>query len=125
MVTSGRKRSGGAGTRADPLPPFDGKKTLGRFHGPDGKPVDLKSGWSGPAESVPRGTSGFDIVTRTHVEGHAAAIMRQQGLREGTVFINNPKICVSCEKLLPKMLPSGSKLRVMLPDGSARVFVGK
>jgi len=111
-----------AGT--EPLPPFNGKKTLGRFRGPDGKPVDLKSGWSGPAESVPRGTSGFDIVTRTHVEGHAAAIMRQESLREGTVFINNPRICVSCEKLLTKMLPSGSKLRVVLPDGSLRVFVG-
>jgi hypothetical protein len=87
--------------------------------------VDLKSGWSGPAEGVPRGTSGFDIVTRTHVEGHAAAIMRQTGLREATVYINNPAICTSCQKLLPRMLPSGGRLTVVLPDGSSQVFVGR
>ena len=129
----GGGRSGGdAGSKRsrieghEPLPPFrKGEKTLGRFYGPDGRAVDLRSGVPGPAKTMPKGTSGFDIVTRTHVEGHAAAIIRQQGLREATVVINNPKICVSCEKLLPRMLPSGSRLRVILPDGSSRVFVGR
>jgi hypothetical protein len=107
------------------LPPFKGGKTAGEFHAPNGSVFELKSGWTGPAESIPRGTAGFDIVTRTHVEGHAAALMRQSGLMEGTLYINNPKICQSCEDLLPRMLPAASKLTVVLPDGSARTFTGR
>jgi hypothetical protein len=84
----------------------------------------LVSGLGGPASLVPRGSLGFDIVTRTHVEGHAAAPMRQLGIRRGTVYINNPAICSSCERLLPLMLPSGVTLRVVLPSGVVVIFVG-
>jgi RHS repeat-associated protein len=104
------------------LPTYAGGKTLGVFRGAAGD-TPLRSGWSGPAESIPRGTSGFDIVTRTHVEGHAAAIMRQQGLMDGTVYINNPEICSSCGNLLPRMLPPGAELTVVTPTGST-TFVG-
>jgi hypothetical protein len=69
-------------------------------------------------------TDGFDGVTRLHVEGHAAALMREQGITEGTLYINNPEICVSCMKLLPEMLPPGAKLRVVLPDGTVKEFRG-
>jgi RHS repeat-associated protein len=86
--------------------------------------VPLQSGVPGPARSIPNGTSGFDIVTRTHVEGHAAAVMRQQGLSQATVYINNPVICDSCMNLLPRMVPSGSRLTVVLPDGAAVTFTG-
>jgi len=64
-------------------------------------------------------------VTRTHVEGHAAALMHQRGLREATVYINNPEICPSCQKLLPRMLPPGSRLTVVLPDGTRVPFRGR
>jgi len=106
------------------LPTFTpGGKTSGVLRTPTGD-VPLQSGWQGPASSIPRGTSGFDIVTRTHVEGHAAAVMRQQGLTEATVHINNPQICTSCSKLLPRMLPPGSRLTVVLPDGTSVTFTG-
>jgi SCP1.201-like deaminase len=86
--------------------------------------MPLRSGWQGPASDIPRGTSGFDIVTRTHVEGHAAAVMRQNGLTDATVYINNPVICDSCMNNLPRMLPSGSRLTVVTPDGAAVTFTG-
>ena len=115
----------GASAPARPtLPAFTpGGKTSGVLRTPTGE-VPLQSGWQGPASSIPRGTSGFDIVTRTHVEGHAAAAMRQQGLSEATVYINNPQICPSCSRLLPRMLPPGSRLTVVLPDGTGVTFTG-
>lgn len=74
---------------------------------------------------MPDGSRGFDLMTKVHVEGHAAAIMQQQEINEGTLFINNPKICVSCDKLLPRMLPPGVTLNVVLPDGTVEQFMGE
>jgi hypothetical protein len=89
-----------------------------------GREISLTSGRAGPAASLPKGTPGFNAITATHVEGHAAAIMRQEGLREATVYINNPQICLPCRQNLAHMLPAGSKLTVVLPDGTAHVFIG-
>lgn len=105
------------------LPEFAGGKTVGLMRSSAGE-APLQSGWAGPAQSVPKGTPGFDIVTRTHVEGHAAAVMRQEALDAATLFINNPEVCVSCAKLLPRMLPSNSTLRVVLPNGEVIIFKG-
>jgi len=115
--------SGGAQARPT-LPAFtlDGK-TSGILRTPTGD-VPLQSGWQGPASSFPGGTPGFDVITRTHVERHAAAVMRQRGLMEATLDINNPQICPSCERLLPRMLPPGSRLTIVLPDGTRRTFTG-
>ncbi|MDC3957500.1 DddA-like double-stranded DNA deaminase toxin [Polyangium jinanense] len=85
----------------------------------------LSSGIEGPARGLPKGSPGFDIVTRTHVEGHAAAAMRSNGINSGTLYINNPRICTSCMQNLPRMLPTGSRLKVVLPDGSVVRFEGK
>jgi hypothetical protein len=41
-----------------------------------------------------------------------------------TLYINNPKICDNCTRLLPKMLPPGSTLNVVLPDGTVMQFKG-
>lgn len=116
-------RSGVATGAAPSLPAFvRGGKTVGvlRTASVD---LPLQSGRTGPALSVPQGTSGFDIVTRTHVEGHAAAAMRAEGVSEATLYINNPNICPSCSTLLPRMLPPGSQLTVVTPSGST-TFVG-
>jgi hypothetical protein len=123
-VFVGARVGGGKATGGAPsLPSFRiGGKTVGVLRTSSGN-ISLESGWAGPASSVPRGTSGFDIVTRTHVEGHAAAAMRQGGITEGTLHINNPKICNPCTTLLPRMLPPGSKLTVVTPSGST-TFVG-
>jgi hypothetical protein len=50
--------------------------------------------------------------------------MRDLGIKEGVLEINNPKICPGCQKLLPRMLPSGAKLDVILPDGTTHTFIG-
>ena len=115
--------NGGGNSHPPNLQPFKkGGKTAGVLRtGAGDQP--LESGWSGPAQSVPKGTSGFDIVTRTHVEGHAAASMRASGASEATLYINNPEICSSCGKLLPKMLPPGARLTVVTPTGST-TFTG-
>lgn len=100
-----------------------GGKTAGVLRTASGD-LPLVSGRAGPAAALPKGTPGFNAITSTHVEGHAAAIMRQRGLSKATVYINNPRICLPCQQNLTHMLPPGSKLTVVLPDGTARVFIG-
>jgi hypothetical protein len=73
---------------------------------------------------MPPGSPGYDGRTLSHVEGHAAAFMREQGITEGRLYINNPEICDNCTRLLPKMLPPGSTLSVVLPDGRVTQFKG-
>lgn len=101
----------------------DGDKTLGVLRANGLDDVPLQSGWDGPAAKMPEGARGFDIVTRTHVEGHAAATMRNNKISKATLYINNPDICRSCTKLLPRMLPAGTELTVVTPKGST-TFVG-
>jgi Double-stranded DNA deaminase toxin A len=85
--------------------------------------IPLESVWIGPASKMPPGSAGFDIVTRTHVEGHASALMQQNQWTSGTLYINNPP-CTSCTKLLPRMLPPSSNLRVIGPNGYENIFRG-
>jgi hypothetical protein len=105
-------------------PYIPGGKTSGIFVSPNDTTVELQSGYDGPAILMPEESAGFDSYTLGHVEGHAAALMRQQGMTEGTLYINNPEICVSCTKLLPKMLPPGATLRIVLPGGTVTEFKG-
>jgi hypothetical protein len=126
-LEGGGRGGGGAipvGRSPPPLPRFvPGGKTSGEFQTPT-MSVPLRSGYEGPAASVPKGTPGFDIITRAHVEGHAAALMRDHKITHGTLYINNPTICDSCVKLLPRMLPPGSTLDVVLPGGAKVPFKG-
>ncbi len=103
--------------------PYEGAKTKGILETTDGD-YYLVSGRKGPASSIELGTSGFNGYTKTHVEGHAVALMRQLGLTEARVYINNPNVCRSCLKLLPRMLPPGTKLEVVTPLGS-QTFAGR
>lgn len=75
---------------APSLPAFiRGGPTSGILRVPTGD-IPLQSGYAGPASSVPTGTSGFDIITRAHVEGHAAAVMQQQGISEAMLLHQQP-----------------------------------
>ncbi len=114
------------GNEPPPLPPYvEGQGTNGILYDARGRwQAALESGWEGPAASMPRGTSGYDLITRTHVEGHAAAWMSQNGVTDATLYINNPVICSSCSRLLPRMLPSGSNLTVVTPTGVGTTFTG-
>jgi RHS repeat-associated protein len=126
VTPSGGPSIGNAKSPSQPptLPPYaPGAKTLGILNTPKG-PMLLKSGVEGPAKSMPKGSPGFDIVTRTHVEGHAAAAMQQLGLKDATVVINNPQICSSCTELLPRMLEPGSHLTVVTSNGTSTTFTG-
>jgi hypothetical protein len=104
-------------------PYVPGGKTSGILYTPGGSPVPLQSGYDGPAAAM-RGADGYDRYTLSHVEGHAAALMRQQGSTEGTLYINNPDICDSCERLLPRMLAPGTTLNVVLPNNTVVQFTG-
>lgn len=83
-----------------------GKPTSGIFRAKD-LTVELQSGVDGPAAAMQDGSPGFDEYTLTHVE--AQALMRQRGITEGTLEINNPEICDNCMNNLPACcLPGAS-----------------
>ena len=102
---------------------YGGGKTEGILATGDGD-YYLKSGRQGPASMMGGKGSGFDSYTKSHVERHAAALMHQLGLTEARVYVNNPRICAPCTKLLPRMLPPGAKLEVVTPNGS-QTFAGR
>ncbi len=101
-----------------------GGPTSGIFRAGD-LTVELQSGEDGPAAYMPPQSLGFDGVTKLHVEGHAAALMWQQGISDATLYINNPEICASCTSLLARMLPPGATLNVVLPDRTIQRFTGR
>ena len=84
---------------------------------------EVVSGRGGPGGSMPKGAAGFNGYIRTHAEGQAVAHMIEEGLTEGTLYLNNRRICPSCEKFLRFELPRrGLKLDVVLPNGITRRF---
>ena len=115
--------------RVDPhpvpsLPKFvEGGKTSGVILLGDSD-VPLLSGEAGPGGTLPKPAPGFNAITSTHFEGHPAAMMRQQGIKEGTLYINNSKFCLPCRQYIELILPSGSKLTIVLPDGTTVTYLG-
>jgi hypothetical protein len=97
--------------------------TAGVLRTPKGD-FELVSGTGGPALRM-LGKPGFNRWTLTHVEGHAAAEMWQNKIGEATLYINNTAICGQCIANLPRMLPPGAKLHVVLPNGASRTFSGR
>lgn len=89
-----------------------------------GEQTTLVSGRNGPASQMPPGTSGYDIVSRTHVEGYASALMTHNEWTSGTLWQNNTP-CTSCTTNLPKMLPTNTALRIIVPGEYDRVFRGR
>jgi RHS repeat-associated protein len=89
-----------------------------------GEQTTLISGRNGPASQMPPGASGYDIVSRTHVEGHASALMTQNEWTTGTLWQNNIP-CTSCTTNLPRMLPTNTTLRIIVPGEYDRIFKGR
>jgi hypothetical protein len=104
---------------------FKGKPTSGVLRAPGKADIPFVSGTGGPTYLMPKGSPGFNRVTKTHVEGHTAALMRILEINRGTLYINNPTICKSCTKLLDRMLPPGASLKVVRPDGTSKTFTGR
>ena len=101
------------------LPAYSGGKTQGVFSG--GSITDeLISGYSGPSSAMPKGTPGFNNIVRAHVEGHAAALMRTNGIESAVLYLNQAPCAWSsgCNAMLPRMLPAGAELNVYWPGGS-------
>jgi hypothetical protein len=100
-----------------------GRATSGTLVTPDGEAY-LVSG-KGPGQSIP----GFeDYAINKHVEAHAAAIMRSEGIESAELFINKPEgPCTGgagCSDLLRDMLPTGYVLKVHWPNGGYEWFTG-
>jgi hypothetical protein len=119
-------RSGGGGSL--PSLPFRRffrrSPTAGVLRTPKGD-FEIVSGTGGPAASIPKGTPGFDGRVRLHAEGQAVAYMIREGITEATLYLNQQRICLNCEKLLRFKLPPGFKLNVVLPNGITRQFGAK
>lgn len=89
--------------------------------------MDLTSGYRGPSASMPRGTPGMNNRIKSHVEAHAAAVMRRDGLDEATLAINRTPCPgrTGCDAMLPRMLPPGAQLHVYGPDGVRKTYTGR
>jgi len=104
--------------------------TVGRATLPDGQMIELLSGLEGPAaveydqtQWVP---SRFNW--QTHVEGHAAALMRQHQLTELELTTNHPDgVCRACDVQAPAMMSPGAKLIVYTPgpDGTRTQWINQ
>jgi hypothetical protein len=124
-AAAARAAAGGVVRGAPSLPAYVGGKTSGVFRTPAGD-TPLISGYKGPSASMPRGTPGMNGRIKSHVEAHAAAVMREQGLKDATLYINRAPCAgaTGCGAMLPRMLPEGGRLRVVGPNGYDQVFVG-
>ena len=108
--------------RAD-LPQNLGGKTNGVLHVDGMEPLAITSGVSGPSQAIRgQGLPGFNGNQLMHVEGHAAAHMRTNGIQSAVLDINKQPCMAGsgggCNGLLPKMLPPNSTLIVRSPGGS-------
>ena len=123
-----------AAARLRTLPPR-GAKTVGILTTPEGEAIDepIWSGVQGPARGAPglkttdRRMPWHQMVTALHhVEGHAAAIMRRPGGPTHAVLVLSEQPCDDipwgCDRILPAILPAGSRLDVYVldTDGSVR-----
>jgi hypothetical protein len=111
------------------LPAFTKKEgTQGVFTRGGADDVPLRSGYDGPSAQLPKGTPGMHGNIKSHVEAHAAAVMRLEGIKDATLYINRIPCADArppgCHLMLPRMLPEGSTLTVHGPDGFKWVYRG-
>ncbi|KAB8140646.1 hypothetical protein F8S13_23125 [Chloroflexia bacterium SDU3-3] len=70
-------------------------------------------------KSLVRGNDAIYVI-QDHVEAQVAGWMRDNNVLDAILVINNHPCSNginNCNNLLPRMLPLGSKLRVIVPDG--------
>jgi hypothetical protein len=104
--------------------------TKGVFKGGD-EETPLQSGYDGPSKDLPtdKPIPGMNNNIKSHVEAHAAAVMRMKGIKEAELWINRipcarDKPPQGCHLMLERMLPEGSTLTVHGPDGFKWVYRG-
>jgi hypothetical protein len=92
----------------------------------------LTSGYKGPSKSMQGDVPGMDWLVQSHLEAHSSVIMRQLGVKEGTLYL--PKdACYwmsskgqpgGCSVKLPKMLPEDAVLKLDVPGKDPDYYVG-
>jgi RHS repeat-associated protein len=93
------------------LPVFDGQTTHGVLVTNEGDVVPLTSG------TRPEGYSNYESAA--HVEGQAAIYIRENNSSGGVVFHNNPNgTCGYCNSHVETLLPQGSQMVVVPPEGA-------
>jgi hypothetical protein len=60
-------------------------------------------------------------ITKSHVEGHATAIMRLENINQATLYINKQP-CPPCTQNLKYMVPQGVGCKSLLLVGMCVVF---
>jgi hypothetical protein len=107
---------------------LEDRRTRGILAMPDGTQRPLQSGYEGPSAELPRPRTGTGMNHHnvSHVEAHAAATMRLEGLEKATLYLNRAPCPgkVGCDVNLHRMLPPGGKLTIYGPDGFAKVYRG-
>jgi RHS repeat-associated protein len=103
------------------LPAYEGGKTSGVLVRPDGSQEPLISGRNGPALGLAKPRPGMNGNIVTHVEAHAAAIMRNEGLASADLYINRMP-CPGdngCMANVSRMVPTGRTLNIfVMPEGN-------
>jgi hypothetical protein len=121
----GSLRGAGALEASPDLPAYGGGRTSGVLVRPDGSYVPLESG-AGPATSLPKPRPGMNGLIVSHVEAHAAAIMRTEDLDTASLYINRFPCYANgngCLANLSRMVPTGSSLDVfVMPNGISGEF---
>jgi uncharacterized protein YukE len=115
------------------LPEYTRPPARGIFHLPGDDVLSnypLRSQYEGPTKEIPKETfPGFNHHVRSHVEAHAAAIMRlgDMGPGDEAALEINRIPCPGpngCAVNLPRMLPPGATLHIYGPDGYYKAWVG-
>ena len=111
-----------------------GPKTTGIVVLADGRELPPQdSGYSGPAQRLPKPRPGMNGALVTHVEAHTVAAMRENNVKEATLYLNREPCLFTgargevwgCELALPRMLRPDEKLTVYGPNGYVKVFYGR
>jgi hypothetical protein len=102
----------------DRLPFYKGGKTQGILDtGTD--EIDLISGRPTGERKLPPNAPGSKLIIADHVEAQASAIMRNRGLMEADLYINNTPCSgtYGCNAMLEHMLPEGARLNMYIKLG--------
>lgn len=108
-------------------PRGDGDKTTGLMVA-QGQQRLLRSGVRAPVSDPGHGLTDRKVAlswaVRNHVEGHVAALMRERDGPNDVVLYLNKSPCnpgeLSCDTLLPDIIPRGARLTVHVVDGHGK-----
>ncbi|MGC4942443.1 DddA-like double-stranded DNA deaminase toxin [Kribbella sp. DT2] len=113
-----------------PVRENDSGKTRGFWKAPDGEEKPLASGrgrYQQLADQHARRLGLRPMSNTSHVEIKFALFMRERGLRDETIYINN-RPCegeASCPEWIETFLPKGAELTVHWPGGGPWTFTGR